>query len=93
MSMISATFLAFLGIALLLYYCVPKKYAWYILLAGSIAFYSTGGVYSLSVLIFVTLIHYGAAIMIDRWNHDQRKLIRKLAFTMVIFWMQSVFLD
>lgn len=85
MSMISATFLAFLGIALLLYYCVPKKYAWYILLAGSIAFYSTGGVYSLSVLIFVTLIHYGAAIMIERWKHDQRKLIRKLAFTMVIF--------
>ena len=39
MELISLKYAIFVIVLLVLYYCFPKKYRWYVLLAGSMAYY------------------------------------------------------
>ena len=68
MSFFSWYFLLFLAGALLLYYGMPKKLRWLILLAVSLCFYYLGGWRGLLYLLFTAATTYGAGLLLDRLN-------------------------
>lgn len=61
MSVLSIQFLCFLSILLFVYYRVPMKYRWVVLLAGSYGFYAAGNWKCVFFLLFTTLQTYFAA--------------------------------
>ncbi len=76
MSFVSVTFLAFLLGTLVLYYLLPKKTQWVILLLASYLFYLAGGLKTVLYLLFTTASIYLAALGLDSLNR-QRKDIPK----------------
>ena len=52
MNFVSFEFLAFLAVLTLVYFLVPKKAQWIVLLAGSVIFYAFAGFVSFFFLIF-----------------------------------------
>ncbi len=58
MSFASFEFLAFLAILTLIYFLVPKKAQWIVLLAGSVIFYAFAGFVSFFFLIFAIVISF-----------------------------------
>ena len=78
MSFTSFNFLAFLFIVIVVYYLVPKKFQWAVLLLASYGFYLSTGTSNVAYIIFTTLFSYGAG----RWmqllrdkNQDQIKAL------------------
>lgn len=68
MSTVSLTFILFVAAGLLLYYLVPKKLQWMLLLVLSYIFYVSGGISMAGYLLFTTLSTYLAAVFIGREN-------------------------
>lgn len=58
MSITSYSFLAFAGGLLLLYYLIPKKFQWGLLLAASYLFYAFSGVKYLGYILATTVVTY-----------------------------------
>lgn len=71
MSFLSVSFLLFLGILIVLYYALPHKWQWVILLAASYLFYVFAGVRYLVFLVFTTISTYLAIRFIDIRNTKQ----------------------
>ena len=63
MSFISFQFIVFMAVVTLLYYLVPKKYQWVLLLIASYGFFLYGGVTPLIFILSTTLTVYGGG----RW--------------------------
>ena len=57
----SYEFLAFLCVIFVLYYLIPKKYQWMLLLAGSYFFYACAGIHFLAYIAVTTLTTWLAA--------------------------------
>ena len=55
MSIISFEFIAFVIVGLIVYYVMPKKLQWIILLILSYAFYLSGGIKTVAYLLFTTI--------------------------------------
>jgi D-alanyl-lipoteichoic acid acyltransferase DltB (MBOAT superfamily) len=72
MQFTSMTFLAFAAVLLLLYYIVPKKIQWIILLAASYIFYLSAGLEYLFFILFTTLTTFIAARIIDSRLQKQK---------------------
>lgn len=70
MSFTSHVFLAFLAVVVLLYFLVPLKYQWLVLLAGSLSFYYMAGKQFLPFIIGTAVISYTAARLIDNKNEE-----------------------
>lgn len=68
----SYSFLAFLLILFLLYYIVPKKCQWVLLLIAGYVFYAHAGWECFLFIGVTTITTYGAGLLIDR-NHNQQK--------------------
>jgi len=68
MSFISMEFLLFVLAAAFVYYIIPARYQWMILLAFSYIFYAAAGIKLLFFLLFTTLTTYGTARWIDSVN-------------------------
>ena len=68
MSFVSFNFFVFLLAVVVVYYLVPKKYQWAVLLIASYGFYLSGGVTNVLYIIGTTLISYGAG----RWMQKMR---------------------
>lgn len=62
----SFEFPLFAGAVLVLYYTVPKRGQWVLLLAASYGFYLWAGVRYLAFILFTTLTTYGAARLMER---------------------------
>ena len=62
LSILSIIYLVFVIVLALVYYLVPKKGQWMVLLAGSIAFYLTYGWKALAVLAATSFIVYIAGL-------------------------------
>lgn len=58
MSFLSLEFIVFTIISLILYYCLPKKIQWIVLLATSYLFFACGGLRTIFFLLFTTLATY-----------------------------------
>ena len=56
MSVVSYSFLLFLLIVCMVYYIVPKKWQWVVLLAAGIVFYAGAGVSYLAVVGLTALV-------------------------------------
>ena len=73
MSLVSIEFIVFVIISLLLYYMIPKKYQWIMLLVSSISFYLIGGITAILYLIFTTLTTYFAGRLLGKYNKEDKK--------------------
>lgn len=61
MSFVSLSFLGFVAVAVALYYLLPKKFQWCVLLAASLAFYLFSGIENLLFIALTTLSTYAGA--------------------------------
>lgn len=77
MNLLSINFLLFLLVSLVLYYLVPKKLQWLVLLMASYFFYALSGIKYFAYLIVTTLSTYLIAKKIQSINDDIKELDRK----------------
>lgn len=77
----SVEFLIFFPIVLLLYFLLPKKLKWIMLLAASYYFYLSWNWTLIYLIIFTTVVSYLAAIIIDRTD---KKALKKLCLTVTL---------
>ncbi len=68
MSVISLTYLIFIIITTLLYFTIPKKYQWVVLLAASMAFYLSAGIRCAGAIIVTIVSQYLLAMRLDQMN-------------------------
>ena len=66
MAFTSISFLIFLSALTLVYYVVPKKIQWCVLLAASYAFYLFSGIPQVAFLIFTPLVNFCAGLVMQR---------------------------
>lgn len=82
MSIISFEFIAFVIVGLIVYYVMPKKLQWIILLILSYAFYLSGGIKTVAYLLFTTVTTYLSGVLLSKEeNKKRRKLI--VAFSVI----------
>ena len=62
----SLRFLVFLFAVIVVYYLVPKKYQWFVLLVASYGFYLSSGVAPVLYILFTTLFSYGAGLRMQK---------------------------
>ena len=73
MTLISVHCFLFALAVILLYFVLPKKWQWLVLVAGNLYFYISFGLQYLFYLLFDALISYGAALAFDRMNQTAVK--------------------
>ncbi len=78
MAYTSLSFLAFLGIVLLAYYLVPKRYQWAVLLAASYVFYLFSGVAQVAFIIGTTAVTYFSALAMQKKRDAYKASLAKL---------------
>ncbi len=76
MALTSFSFLLFAGLLLILYYLIPRKLQWLLLLLASTVFYLRGGVWNLLYILYTGAITYGAAWLVES---NQGKFDKKTA--------------
>ena len=72
MNIISVSFLLFALGLYVLYYLLPKRFQWGLLLIFSMAFYALGGISRVPYILIMATSIWGAARLIQR-NSDQQK--------------------
>ena len=77
MSLFSLQFVVLLGITLLVYYIVPKKYQWIALLAASMIFYAFSGVVNLLFIGITSLSTWIAGRMMFRFTLEFKEAKKK----------------
>lgn len=79
----SLAFLVFLAIVLVLYFLLPHKFRWALLLAASYYFYMSWNAALIFLIVGTTALSYVAALLIER---TQRKGVKKfwLVLTLVV---------
>ena len=75
MSFISIDFALFVTLSLLLYYILPKKCQWIVLLVASYAFYAQSGSGDLVYIIITTVTTFICAALIEKKTGDQNRYL------------------
>ena len=65
MAITSLSFLLFLAVVFLIYYIVPKRFQWMVLLASSYGFYLFAGVIPLIFVVGITILTFASGIIMD----------------------------
>ena len=78
MAMTSFNFLVFLAVVITVYYLVPKKFQWCVLLAASYGFYLSAGIAHVLYIIGTTLFTYGAGRWMQKIRDDVQTRIDQL---------------
>lgn len=73
----SYNFILFLVIVFILYYCIPKKFRWILLLFASYFFYAQAGVELLLFLLSTTVSTYIVSLQLLRLSGTQKAYIAK----------------
>ena len=81
MSIASNTFLLFVLICVIVYYIVPGRLQWVVLLLFSCIYYLWGGLQYLFYILFSTAVTYCTALLVDRWRENGRSLRSRRALT------------
>lgn len=76
MSLTSTYFIIFLILLIPIYYLVPKKIQWCILLAASLVFYAFGGWYNIFYVLFTSFTIYGGTRLMDKLNNRQKEYLK-----------------
>lgn len=77
----SIAFLIYFPIVLLLYFALPKKLSWVMLLLASYYFYISWNVELIYLIVFTTVVSWGSSMLIER---TQRKGIKKLFLVLTL---------
>ena len=72
----SYEFIAFFFLLTVLYYLIPGRYQWMLLLAAGYVFYWAADPDYLIFLLAVTVLTYVAALLIDRSLVNQKKYLK-----------------
>ncbi len=72
----SYSFIAFIAILFVLYYVIPKKYQWKLLLVASYIFYSLADFKYLFYILATTISTYYISIKIDNLQTKQKKYLK-----------------
>lgn len=72
MSLVSNTFLIFVAASVLVYYVLPKRLQWFVLLCFSYGYYLAGGIRYVVFLLFSTLVTYVAGLGIQSAKKNQK---------------------
>lgn len=78
MAFTSLAFMAFLLVVVIVYYIVPKRYQWLVLLIASYAFYLYSGIEQVLYIIATTLLTYGAGRWMQKIRDDFSAKLREL---------------
>ena len=85
MSLVSNLFLIFVALSLLVYYIVPQKLQWIVLLVFSYIYYLAGGPRYVVFILFSTLVTWLMAIFIEKTEEKgNHKGAKKLLITGLI---------
>ncbi len=76
MSFTSFNFFIFIAVVIVLYYVVPKKLQWAILLLASYGFYLSTGTDNLAYILFTTLFTYAGAMYMQKLRDDNRAKVQ-----------------
>ena len=77
MSILSVSFLLFCAALLILYYLLPKKAQWLVLLAFSLGFYGLAGWRALPFLLVTALSCWGTALYLQRSAERQKAYLKE----------------
>lgn len=77
MSIISIPFILFAIVFVLIYFWVPKRWQWSILLAANLVFYLSGGWQGMFYILITIVSQYFLALALERRNEDQVKQLAK----------------
>lgn len=81
---VSFYFIAFVFLLALLYYLMPRRIRWCVLLVGSLAFYSIGGVRPLITVSLSCVIVYLVCLILEMTDKSRKKLRRLILFTGIL---------
>lgn len=73
MSLTSIYFFIFVMATLVVYFIVPKRYQWVILLISSYIFYAWSGIKLIAFLLFTTITTFFAGIFLARYEEKKQK--------------------
>lgn len=79
MSYASLGFLAFLAVVTLVYYVVPKRFQWAVLLVASYAFYLTSGIKQVVFIIATTVVTFCAGLYMQKVRDNYKQKAYELA--------------
>ena len=87
MTYLSITFYLFVLAALLLYYILPLKYRWLVLLFGSILFYwqAMGSRGAAAVILITILAAYGAGLLLERTKN--KGILAAAVLLLILPWL------
>lgn len=77
---VSFYFIAFVFLLAALYYLLPRRGRWCVLLAGSLSFYSIGGVRPLITVLLSCVIVYLVSLILEMTDKSKRKRRRFILF-------------
>ena len=80
---VSFYFIFFVLALVALYYLIPRKFRWTVLLAGSAAFYAVAGLTPFLTLSLSALITWGAALLIEDMGKEARRQQKTCLFVAV----------
>ena len=75
MSFTSLAFLVFVAAVVLIYYAVPLRYRWVVLLAGSYFYYLNASAKSFAFILLTTVVTFYGAIYIDKEDKLQKQYL------------------
>lgn len=78
MALNSLKFLVFLAAVLVVYYIVPKKFQWAVLLVASYGFYLSSGIDNVVFILFTTLFNYASGLWMQSIRDKQQGQVKAL---------------
>ena len=75
MSVVSYIFIVFLAFTVLIYYIVPKKIQWWVLLAASVVFYAYSGIDDLLIVVGTAFLVYPLTMLMEKNLEEQDRLL------------------
>lgn len=77
MAFTSVNFVVFIGQAIVVYFVMPKKYRWWVLLLASYVFYICSSPKSFVFILLTTVTTYGGGRLIARFEGRYRDILRE----------------
>ncbi|WP_250277479.1 MBOAT family O-acyltransferase [[Clostridium] colinum] len=92
----SLTFLIFLAIILSLYYIIPNKYRWYLLLISSCIFYMAWRIEFIFLILFSSFFNYFIGLLIEKYYTKSKTILifgLFINFLILFIFKYSVFIN
>ncbi len=92
----SLTFLIFLVCILSLYYILPYKYKWYLLLIGSCIFYMAWRIEFIFLILFSSFFNYYIGLLIEKYRNKGKTILTTgliINFLILFIFKYSIFIN